>query len=248
MAAIPAAAKHAALAVSALLVVAVAWTYGSGLKASTQVEAPAVKVQVQPKLLTTQTVAAANPASDSELSAKVQTLPLAAPIEVTAAAAGTVQAFDALDPDITLLRGRALILPVQGVSDKELTDTYTQARAAGAPHEALDIMAARGTPVLAVEDGKLAKLFLSKAGGITIYQFDPTGHYAYYYAHLDRYAEAITEGASVKKGQLIGYVGSTGNASPDAPHLHFAVFKLGPERLWWRGTAVNPYDIWRNQK
>ena len=106
-------------------------------------------------------------------------------------------------------------------------------------------MAPRGTPVLAVEDGRVAKLFLSKAGGITVYQFDPVSNYAYYYAHLDRYADGLTEGASLHKGQVIGYVGSTGNASPDAPHLHFAIFKLGPERQWWRGTPLNPYLVWR---
>jgi murein DD-endopeptidase MepM/ murein hydrolase activator NlpD len=109
-------------------------------------------------------------------------------------------------------------------------------------------MSARGTPVLAVEDGKVAKLFLSKPGGITIYQFDPASQYAYYYAHLDRYAEGLTEGASLRKGQVIGYVGSTGNASPDAPHLHFAIFKLGPERQWWRGAPLNPYLVWRDAR
>lgn len=139
-----------------------------------------------------------------------------------------------------------LTLPVSGVKAAQLGDTYTQARAAGAPHEAIDIMAARGTPVLAVEDGRVAKLFLSKPGGITLYQFDPGAAYAYYYAHLDSYAEGITEGASVRKGQVIGYVGSTGNASPEAPHLHFAVFRLGPEKQWWRGTPVNPFLLWRD--
>ncbi|MCZ8256840.1 MAG: M23 family metallopeptidase, partial [Polaromonas sp.] len=134
------------------------------------------------------------------------------------------------------------------VGAAQLTDTYSQARAAGTPHEAVDIMAPRGTPVLAVEDGKLVKLFLSKPGGITIYQFDPDNQYAYYYAHLDRYADGITEGASLRKGQVIGFVGSTGNASPDAPHLHFAIFKLGPERQWWRGAPLNPYLVWRDPK
>lgn len=143
---------------------------------------------------------------------------------------------------------RALTLPVTGVSAAQLSDTYTQARAAGTPHEAIDIMAARGTPVLAVEDGRVAKLFLSKAGGITLYQFDPGGNYAYYYAHLDAYADGIAEGGNVRKGQVIGYVGSTGNASPDAPHLHFAIFKLGAEKQWWRGTPLNPFLVWRDAR
>ena len=148
--------------------------------------------------------------------------------------------------DLSRLRMRGLVLPVPTVPASRLSDTYSQARAAGAPHEALDIMAPRGTPVLAVEDGLVAKLFLSKPGGITLYQFDPAGEYAYYYAHLDGYAGGIAEGASLRKGQVIGYVGSTGNASPDAPHLHFAIFRLGPERQWWRGTPLNPFLVWRD--
>lgn len=147
--------------------------------------------------------------------------------------------------DLSRLRTRSLTLPVTGVSAAQLSDTYTQARAAGTPHEAMDIMAARGTPVLAVEDGRVAKLFLSKPGGITLYQFDPASEYAYYYAHLDAYADGIAEGGNVRKGQVIGYVGSTGNASPDAPHLHFAIFKLGAEKQWWRGTPINPFMVWR---
>ena len=152
------------------------------------------------------------------------------------------------EPDIAALRSRALSIPVQGTTAPQLNDTFTQARAGGVPHDAIDIMAARGTPVLAVEDGRIAKLFLSKAGGITLYQFDPDSRYAYYYAHLDRYVDGMTEGAKVSKGQVIAYVGSTGNASPEAPHLHFAIFKLGPERHWWQGEALNPYLVWREAK
>ena len=148
--------------------------------------------------------------------------------------------------DLSRLRARGLVLPLSTVSATQLSDNYTHARASGAAHEALDIMAPRGTPVLAIDDGRVAKLFLSKTGGITLYQFDPTGEYAYYYAHLDRYADGIAEGDTLRKGQLIGYVGSTGNARPDAPHLHLAVFRLGPERQWWRGTPINPFLIWRN--
>lgn len=154
---------------------------------------------------------------------------------------------DASD-DLPRLRARNLTLPVSGVAAAQLVDTYTQARAAGSPHEAIDIMASRGTPVLAVEDGPVAKLFLSKPGGITLYQFDPDSHYAYYYAHLDRYADGVTEGAMLRKGQVIAYVGSTGNASPDGPHLHFAIFRLGPEKQWWRGTPLNPFLVWRDAR
>lgn len=138
-----------------------------------------------------------------------------------------------------------LLLPVQGITPDQLSDTFNDARGTGRVHEALDIMAPAGTPVLAVADGPVAKLFDSKAGGLTIYQFDPTGTYAYYYAHLQGYATALAEGHVLRRGQVIGYVGSTGNADPSAPHLHFAVFELGPEKRWHEGTPINPYPLMR---
>ena len=136
-----------------------------------------------------------------------------------------------------------LLLPVAGVQAAQLQDTFTDARSAGRSHDAIDIMAPAGTPVLAVADGHVEKLFDSARGGLTIYQFEPGGELAYYYAHLQRYADGLAEGQAVKRGQVIGYVGSTGNASPDAPHLHFAIFVLGPEKRWWEGTAINPYPL-----
>lgn len=149
------------------------------------------------------------------------------------------------DPDLISLRGRRLMLPVAGTRPDTLVPSFTQRRGVSRQHEALDIMAPRGTPVLAVEDGRIAKLFTSAQGGLTIYQFDPAEQFAYYYAHLDRYAAGITEGEPVARGQILGYVGSTGNAQPDAPHLHFAVFKLGPEKSWWEGQPLDPFYLWR---
>ena len=136
-----------------------------------------------------------------------------------------------------------LSIPVQGTTAARLADTFTDARDQGRSHDAIDIMAPAGTPVLAVADGHIEKLFDSKRGGLTLYQFDPTGRYAYYYAHLQRYADGLAEKQSIRRGQIIGYVGSTGNADPAAPHLHFAIFLLGPERRWWQGTAINPYPL-----
>ena len=136
-----------------------------------------------------------------------------------------------------------LLLPVAGIRSDQLIDTFNQSRGSERRHEALDIMATRGTPVLAAVDGKVEKLFTSKQGGLTIYEFDPTATHAYYYAHLDRYAAGLAEGMQLKRGDVIGYVGSTGNANPDAPHLHFAIFELGPEKRWWQGTAINPYPL-----
>lgn len=140
-----------------------------------------------------------------------------------------------------------LLLPVQGVRPEQLHDTFSDARSESRRHDAIDIMAAAGTPVLAVADGHVEKLFDSERGGLTIYQFEPSGRLAYYYAHLQRYADGLAEGQPVRRGQVIGYVGATGNASLDAPHLHFAIFVLGPERRWWEGTAVNPYPVLRGE-
>ena len=147
------------------------------------------------------------------------------------------------DADIVELRRRRLPIPVEGVTAVMLVSTFHQSRGHG-EHEAIDILAPIGTPALAVEDGTIAKLFTSERGGLTIYLFDPAGDYCYYYAHLDHYAD-VREGQGVRRGEVIGYVGTTGNAPANTPHLHFAVFKLGPEKHWWQGTAVDPYLIWR---
>ncbi len=136
-----------------------------------------------------------------------------------------------------------LLIPVAGIRAGELNDTYNQARGTERHHEALDIVAPKGTQVLAVADGKVAKLFDSKPGGLTVYQFDTSEKRAYYYAHLDRYAADVKEGNVLKRGDLVGYVGSTGNADPATPHLHFAIFELGPEKQWWKGSPINPYPL-----
>lgn len=136
-----------------------------------------------------------------------------------------------------------LLVPVQGVAASALSDTYDDPRGTDRVHEALDIMAPAGTPVLATADGRIEKLFDSANGGLTIYQFDPTGTWCYYYAHLQRYAPGLEEGDTVRRGEVIGYVGSTGNANAAAPHLHFGIYLLGEEKQWSRGTPVNPYPL-----
>jgi murein DD-endopeptidase MepM/ murein hydrolase activator NlpD len=136
-----------------------------------------------------------------------------------------------------------LLVPVEGIPYAKLTDTFDQPRGQERHHEALDIMAPKGTPVRAAGDGKVVKLFESKPGGLTLYQFDPNEQHAYYYAHLDKYADGIKEGMMLKRGDLLGYVGVTGNSDPNAPHLHFAVVALTPEKQWWKGTPVNPYPL-----
>jgi murein DD-endopeptidase MepM/ murein hydrolase activator NlpD len=140
------------------------------------------------------------------------------------------------------IENRTLAMPVKDVKLSDIHDMFDDARG-GRKHEATDIMAPRGTPVIAVEDGTIKSLFLSVPGGITIYEFDPSEHYCYYYAHLDRYADGLKKDMHVTKGQVIGYVGTTGNAPPNAPHLHFGITIIGPKKEWWGGTPINPYPI-----
>ncbi len=146
-------------------------------------------------------------------------------------------------PAVVIIKpvNQRLLIPVAGVRASQLSDTFNQARGSDRRHEALDILAPKGTYVLAVADGKVAKLFTSKPGGLTIYQFDTGEKFAYYYAHLDRYAAGIEEGVLLKRGDLIGYVGATGNAA--TPHLHFAIFELGPKKQWWKGSPINPFAL-----
>ncbi len=149
----------------------------------------------------------------------------------------------ALSPSSATDAPSGLLLPVQGILASQLRDTFTDARSEGRVHDAIDIMADAGTPILAVADGTVEKLFDSKRGGLTIYQFEPSGRWCYYYAHLQRYADGLAEKQAIKRGDVIVYVGSTGNASAEAPHLHFEVHVLGPEKQWWKGESINPYPL-----
>ncbi|HEU4851364.1 MAG TPA: M23 family metallopeptidase, partial [Telluria sp.] len=169
--------------------------------------------------------------------------PAPAPAAVPAPVAAPVQPAPAAAPVAQQPPGLAnLLMPVEGIDQSKLADTFEQARGE-AKHEAIDIAAPKGTKVFAVADGKLVKLFDSKEGGLTVYQFDPSQTYAYYYAHLDRYAEGLKEGMELKRGDLVGYVGNSGNADPATPHLHFTIFELTPEKQWWKGKAINPYPL-----
>lgn len=158
--------------------------------------------------------------------------------------AGTNTMQNAQD-DVRLLAGLDLAIPVADVEKLSLVDSFSDGRGTR-KHEAIDIHAPRGTPVIAAGDGCVVKLFRSIPGGITLYQFDPEGNFAYYYAHLDRYADNVKEGTQLQRGDVIGYVGTTGNAPANTPHLHFAIFRLGPDKRWWAGSAVNPYVVFNN--
>jgi peptidoglycan LD-endopeptidase LytH len=133
-------------------------------------------------------------------------------------------------------------MPIAGLVPSELNDSFRERRG-GHRHEAIDILQPRGTPVIAVDDGFVRKIFESVPGGHTVYQFDREQTLCYYYAHLDRYAEGLSEGQTIRRGDLIGYVGTSGNAPKNAPHLHFAVSRLGPEKHWWEGVPIDPYPL-----
>lgn len=196
-------------------------------------------------------VAAAVPIVDMSLSAQrpvlatetpaLATEPGALPAPAVVPALGAVVVGAA---DVGTLRAKRLTIPVAGVSAAELVGSFRDARG-GRVHEALDIGAPRGTPVLAADDGTVLKLFTSRGGGLTIYAADPTRKFIYYYAHLDVYAPALREGQTVAKGQQIGTVGTTGNAPPNTPHLHFAILRNDDMTKWWTGTPLDPYAVLR---
>ena len=136
-----------------------------------------------------------------------------------------------------------LAVPVVGIRADQLSDTYDDARGQGRRHDAIDIMAPEGAPVIAAADGTIEKLFNSVRGGITIYERSPDRKWTYYYAHLSAYAPGLAEGQQVKRGQVIARVGHTGDASAAGPHLHFAVNQMGQSDRWWNGTPINPYPL-----
>ena len=139
-----------------------------------------------------------------------------------------------------------LIIPVAGVRPEQLIDTFTAARSEGRVHDAIDIPAPHGTPVIAAADGTIVKLFQSDRGGTTIYQLSLDQKYFYYYAHLDRYADGLSEGQLVRQGATIAYVGDTGNAGAGNYHLHFSISIVGDPKRWWEGTNINPFPLLRH--
>ncbi len=143
------------------------------------------------------------------------------------------------------LLARDLAFPVRGIEPASIADSFTDARGATRVHNAMDIMAPRGTAVVAVDTGTVSRLGKSGAGGITVYQLDEAGRYGYYYAHLDRLAAGLAEGQGVRRGDVLGYVGTTGNAPASAPHLHFAIYVVADGQARWGGRPVNPYPLWR---
>ena len=144
------------------------------------------------------------------------------------------------EEDAATLRERMLMVPVAGVQPDQLRDTFAEQRGGGRTHRALDILAPRGTPVLAADEGLVYKVRENRLGGRTIYMLDPAKQLVYYYAHLDRWADGLVEGLTLAKGDLIGYVGTTGNAPRDTPHLHFQVMRLDDPKRYWDGVPLDP--------
>jgi murein DD-endopeptidase MepM/ murein hydrolase activator NlpD len=152
---------------------------------------------------------------------------------------------EAGDPASTLASMR-LLIPVQGIRAADLRDTFSDARSEGRVHDAIDIMAPRGTPVLAAADGRIVKLFQSVKGGITLYQLAAADeHLVFYYAHLERYADGLAEGRVARRGETLGYVGDTGNAAPGNTHLHFQIYRVADPKRFWTGDNLNPYPLLR---
>jgi len=153
-------------------------------------------------------------------------------------------------PPVTVAEGvtvgpAGLAIPVVGIKANDLSDTYTQARAGGARrHDAIDIMAPTGRPVVSAAPGTVEKLYFSNGGGgTTVYVRSDDKRWMYYYAHLSAYAPGLHEGQHLLRGAPVGFVGSSGNANPAGPHLHFAINRMEPGERWWQGTAINPYPL-----
>ena len=134
-----------------------------------------------------------------------------------------------------------------GVKPDQLRDTFADARSEGRVHDAIDIAAPYGTPVIAAADGPIVKLFPSERGGTTIYQLSSDQKLIFYYAHLSHYADGLTEGQDVRQGQVIAYVGDTGNAGPGNYHLHFSIAIVSDPKRYWEGTNINPYPLLQNR-
>jgi murein DD-endopeptidase MepM/ murein hydrolase activator NlpD len=142
----------------------------------------------------------------------------------------------------------SLLIPVEGVRPEQLRDTFQASRSEGRVHDAIDIPAPHGTPVLAAADGRIVKLFASVPGGTTIYQLAPDDKTIYYYAHLDRYRDGLSEGHFARRGEVIAYVGDTGNSGAGNYHLHFSILIVSDPKRYWDGKNINPYPLLVNRK
>jgi murein DD-endopeptidase MepM/ murein hydrolase activator NlpD len=151
---------------------------------------------------------------------------------------------DVTPEDLAYLRSRKLLVPVAGVLAAKIPPSFDDMRGARR-HNALDILAPRGTPVLSADDGTVAKIDTSAGGGLSLYIAGPGDRFIFYYAHLDAYRRGIAEGMRIARGDTIGYVGTTGNAPANTPHLHFAIALADEDKRWWKGTPLDPLPLLR---
>ena len=166
--------------------------------------------------------------------------PTTEPIPEMAPAPAPAPAPAITDDDIAYFEIHPLMVPVDGVEPKDLKDTFNEGRDGGRTHRATDILASRGTPVIAAISGEVARLSQNALGGVTAYLVDDDKRYVYYYAHMDHYSDELTQGLKVQAGTVIGYVGTSGNAPPDTPHLHFQAMRIKVgQHDWWNGTPVD---------
>ena len=206
-------------------------------------ELPAATGDANPSASPAATIAPTESAQSQNVSTSVE--PSTSPTGTPAPAAPqtTPAPVSSADAHATSSASAQLVVPVAGVRPEQLQDTYTQSRSEGRTHNAIDIMAARNTPVLAATDGTIIKLFNSERGGITLYQLGTDQRTVYYYAHLERYADGITENRFARRGEIIGYVGDSGNAGRDNCHLHFSIWTVSDPKRFWEGENVNPYPL-----
>jgi murein DD-endopeptidase MepM/ murein hydrolase activator NlpD len=205
--------------------------------------APAAAIPKRPPPVSPAVSADPEPASASQTPAPALAAPLSpdSPIEDPMSEEPSRKETPPLN-ELPALTAEAIVIPVVGARREDLRDMFRERRGSR-EHQAIDIAAPRGTPVLAAIDGPVAKLFLSRPGGMTVYQYDPSKSFIYYYAHLDGYAPGLVEGQMLRRGDVIGYVGTSGNSPPNAPHLHFSIERVTEPGKWWKSEAVDPYPI-----
>lgn len=169
--------------------------------------------------------------------------PKPAPAHVTLAGAALGRSAVSSTEAVNYILERGMAIPVAGKTLQQLQDTFDEGRSSGRIHRALDILAPRGTPVIAADSGRILRVSVNALGGNTIYATDPMGRIVYYYAHLDAYQPGLVQGMTIARGDTLGFVGTTGNAPKDTPHLHFQVMRMPPDGKYWDGEPINPYPL-----
>lgn len=218
------------------------WLRGRQLKRAAAIQPPFAQASVTP-VSPSPAAVAETPTPEQTPTASVTVTPLAA--ETPPAQSDQSPVNSAPFSGSSFVGTLKLIIPVVGVRPDQLLDTFADARSEGRVHDAIDIPAAAGTPVIAAADGEVIKLFQSDRGGTTIYQLSVDRKLVFYYAHLQRYADGIVAGKFVKQGEVIAYVGDTGNAGAGNFHLHFSIAVVADPKRYWEGTNINPYTLLR---